>query len=90
MERPSTPEQNIINNITPPAPKKKKKKKNNRCSHCNKKYGLMKFTCKCNNLFCLTCKNPEAHNCSFDYKTHGKEVLVNRMNRVINNKIIKI
>ena len=90
MDRPQTPVP-IENTVTiPPAPKKKKKKKENRCNHCNKKYGLMSFSCNCNRVFCITCKNPESHNCTFDFKVLGKELLTNKLNKVVNNKIIKI
>ena len=90
MDRPITPEPIELYNTIPSAPKKKQKKKQNRCDNCNKKYGLMGFSCKCNRVFCITCKHPESHNCSFDYKLLGKELLTTKLNKVVNNKVIKI
>ncbi len=41
-----------------------------KCAHpdCNKKLKLMKFTCKCQEHFCLKHMAPESHNCQFDYR----------------------
>ena len=41
-----------------------------RCSHkeCNTKINLLYFTCKCENSFCLKHKDPESHNCEYDFK----------------------
>ena len=50
----------------------------------------MSFSCKCNRVFCLACKNPESHNCTFDFKLLGKELLITKLNKVVNNKVIKI
>ena len=44
------------------------KKKKNRCPVCNKKMGLMPFECKCGKSFCILHKDPEAHNCTYDFK----------------------
>ena len=89
MERPVTPEpsEEIISHI-PNAPKKKKKAP--RCHNCKKKYSLMGFKCKCEFMFCLTCKNPESHQCVYDYKHNGKIDLTMKLPKVLNKKVIII
>ncbi|KAK4770652.1 hypothetical protein SAY87_031184 [Trapa incisa] len=47
----------------------------NRCSKCNKKVGLTGFKCRCGNIFCGTHRHPETHECTFDYKEAGKDVI---------------
>ena len=44
------------------------KKLSELCNQCNKKIGLMSFTCKCENNFCIKHRFPDSHDCSFDYK----------------------
>ena len=48
------------------------KNKSSRCPCCNKKLGLIKFTCKCCITYCMKCKMPEVHKCTYDYKTSEK------------------
>ena len=50
--------------------KKKQKKKKIKCEHpeCKKNINTMSFTCKCGKSFCITHKNPETHQCSFDFR----------------------
>jgi hypothetical protein len=59
-----------------------------RCFLCNKKMGLMEFKCKCEKIYCLKCKSPELHNCTYNYKDNSK--LNNKLIKVENQKIIKI
>ncbi|KAG6492084.1 zinc finger AN1 domain-containing stress-associated protein 15-like [Zingiber officinale] len=62
----------------------------NRCSTCHKKVGLTGFRCRCGDLFCGRHRYSDAHDCSFDYKTAGREEIA-RANPVIKAaKIIKI
>ncbi|GJN14019.1 hypothetical protein PR202_gb00792 [Eleusine coracana subsp. coracana] len=62
----------------------------NRCNVCRKRVGLTGFRCRCGNLFCPRHRHSETHNCSFDYKTTGREDIA-RANPVIRAaKIIKI
>lgn len=58
-----------------------------RCYFCKKKTGLINFTCKCEKIFCSKCKNPEDHNCDFDYKEYQKQLLQKKLVKVINDKI---
>lgn len=66
------------------------KKKKPRCVVCNKKLGLMVFTCQCNQLFCITHLQPELHNCKYDHKTKQKEELEKSLPKVTAEKVIKI
>ena len=63
---------------------KKKKKKTKRCSNCNKKVGLLGFTCRCSEdkIFCTHCRYPKnketdekGHTCNFDFQKYGKDIL---------------
>ncbi|KAL5229742.1 hypothetical protein ABZP36_028518 [Zizania latifolia] len=62
----------------------------NRCNVCRKRVGLTGFRCRCGELFCPRHRHSETHECSFDYKTAGREEIA-RANPVIKAaKIIKI
>ncbi|XP_061348193.1 zinc finger A20 and AN1 domain-containing stress-associated protein 7-like [Gastrolobium bilobum] len=47
----------------------------NRCGSCNKKVGLTGFVCKCGTTFCGTHRYPEKHQCSYDFKGAGRDVI---------------
>ena len=59
------------------------KNKSSRCPCCNKKLGYITFTCKCDITFCMACKMPEEHKCTYDYKTNQK-LKLEKENPVIN------
>ena len=42
-----------------------------RCSFCNKKTGLIHFTCPCKGVFCSLHRYTHSHNCT--YKEERKE-----------------
>jgi hypothetical protein len=46
-----------------------------RCWKCNKKVGLLGFECKCGYIFCSTHRHAEEHDCDFDHKTRGREII---------------
>ena len=71
---------------------KSKKKKSSRCCVCNKKLGIMVFTCKCSDskMFCITHLQPEAHQCSYDFKTEQLNSLAKKLTKVVNDKVVKI
>ncbi|XVF09714.1 hypothetical protein REPUB_Repub07fG0119200 [Reevesia pubescens] len=48
----------------------------NRCNSCDKRVGLMGFTCRCGNVFCGKHRYPEEHECSVDFKLIGREALL--------------
>jgi len=54
----------------------------NRCMTCNKKITLISFECKCKNFFCSIHRYPDSHNCTFDYKKYGKQ-LIEKANPII-------
>ena len=69
--------------------KKPKKLKKPRCKKCNKKLGLVPFTCKCDDLFCAKCRMPEEHDCTFDWKKKYREKLEKENPKIEANKVDK-
>ena len=69
---------------------KVKKTKKKRCPICNKKLGLLPYTCKCGLDFCVSHIQPELHNCKYDHKKDAIELLNCKMIKVTNQKIEKI
>ena len=63
-------------------PPKKIQANTSRCFTCNKKIGLLGFKCKCEFVFCAEHRYSDKHECAFDYKAQGKELLT-RANPVI-------
>lgn len=61
----------------------------NRCLKCKKKT-LLTFNCKCLGKFCMNCKIPEIHMCSFDYKKEQRDKLEKSNPIIINIKFPKI
>jgi len=49
--------------------------KSSRCQKCEKKLGVMSFTCKCEKQFCITHLQPQEHACTFDYQAHEKKLI---------------
>ena len=49
-----------------------------KCFICNKKVGLLGFTCKCDKdkLYCSLHRYAEEHNCTFDYKKEKQEKII--------------
>mmetsp|Transcript_31417 Transcript_31417/g.50729 ORF Transcript_31417/g.50729 Transcript_31417/m.50729 type:complete len:167 (-) Transcript_31417:509-1009(-) len=61
-----------------------------RCFQCNKKIGLTGFKCRCSFVFCGTHRYSDQHECSFDYKSAGKEE-IKKANPVVQaSKLTKI
>lgn len=71
---------------------KQKKPKPTRCAICNKKVGLLAFTCECSETlkFCSAHRLPENHFCTFDHKNKGKNLLEGKLVKVAGEKMIKI
>jgi hypothetical protein len=46
-----------------------------RCEQCRKKLGVLEYKCKCGKIFCITHLHAEEHNCNYNYKEEGKELL---------------
>jgi len=56
-------------------PQKAVQTNTSRCWSCNKKIGLLGFKCKCEYFFCSEHRYSDKHECSFDYKAQGKQLL---------------
>tara|TARA_B100001093_G_C26595844_1_gene913659 strand:+ start:93 stop:323 length:231 start_codon:yes stop_codon:yes gene_type:complete len=69
---------------------KETKQKKPRCPVCNKKLGLMVFTCKCEQRFCIAHMQPELHNCTYDHKAQQRKELKKLLPQVCAEKVIKI
>ena len=62
----------------------------NRCTMCNKKTGLLGFTCKCDGVFCAKHRHIEEHKCTYDHKKDQLEILKKNNPVVTSDKVIKI
>jgi hypothetical protein len=60
-----------------------------KCNLCKKKSYPMMF-CKCSSVFCLKCRSPEDHKCTFDFKKEGKELLEKYNPKIQSEKLEKI
>ena len=71
---------------------KKKKSKSTRCVVCNKKLGMMVFHCRCSDTtpYCVQHMRPEDHDCMFDHKENGKEILRNNLPKIVTDKMVRI
>uniref|UniRef100_A0A0A9DHA2 Uncharacterized protein n=1 Tax=Arundo donax TaxID=35708 RepID=A0A0A9DHA2_ARUDO len=54
----------------------------NRCHSCRKRVGLTGFRCRCGELFCGSHRYSDRHECSFDYKSVGRDAIA-RENPVV-------
>ena len=66
------------------------KNKVSRCSCCKKKLSLITFKCKCELTFCISCKMPEIHKCTYNYLSAEKLKLEKENPKIIPDKIIEI
>ncbi|KAG6423243.1 hypothetical protein SASPL_113632 [Salvia splendens] len=66
------------------------KREVNRCSGCRKKVGLTGFRCRCGDLLCPDHRYPDRHDCSYDYKSAGREAIARENPVVKAAKIVKI
>jgi predicted nucleic acid binding AN1-type Zn finger protein len=64
----------------------------NKCSMCNKKTGLLGFSCQCGGNFCTLHRHLESHNCTAynTIKNKSLENLAKQNQKIIADKIIKI
>ena len=60
-----------------------------RCLNCKKKTNFQ-TECKCLKKFCLNCLPYYAHECTYDYKTEKKTILVDNNPKIEAEKIIVI
>lgn len=61
-----------------------------KCALCQKKVGIFGVECKCKLIFCSRHRLPEMHQCSFDFKSKGKDQLMKDLVKIQNNKITTI
>ncbi|CAN4110398.1 unnamed protein product [Withania somnifera] len=66
------------------------KREVNRCSGCRRKVGLTGFRCRCGELFCGEHRYSDRHDCSYDYKTAGREAIARENPVVKAAKIVKV
>mmetsp|Transcript_5055 Transcript_5055/g.10243 ORF Transcript_5055/g.10243 Transcript_5055/m.10243 type:complete len:225 (-) Transcript_5055:286-960(-) len=71
-------------------PPRKVQKKPGRCFSCKKKVGLTGFPCRCGYVYCSLHRYADAHDCEFDYKTSGRELLKKANPIVVASKFEKI
>ncbi|CAI9761372.1 unnamed protein product [Fraxinus pennsylvanica] len=63
-----------------------------RCSGtgCRKKIGLIGFRCRCGEVFCSEHRYSDRHDCSYDYKSAGREAIARENPVVRAAKILKV
>ncbi|KAL3624601.1 switch-activating protein Sap1 [Castilleja foliolosa] len=66
------------------------KREVNRCSGCRRKVGLAGFRCRCGDLFCADHRYSDRHDCSYDYKSAGREAIARENPVVKAAKIVRI
>eukprot|EP00004_Rigifila_ramosa_P011735 TRINITY_DN2506_c0_g1_i2.p1 TRINITY_DN2506_c0_g1~~TRINITY_DN2506_c0_g1_i2.p1 ORF type:complete len:141 (-),score=25.44 TRINITY_DN2506_c0_g1_i2:133-555(-) len=62
----------------------------NRCFVCKKKIGLTGFTCRCGGMYCGNHRASDKHECTFDYKTQGRDAIAKANPVVAPEKLQKI
>lgn len=60
-----------------------------RCYACKKKK-MTVYTCTCRQYFCMKCRMPEDHNCTFDHKQAYKALLELKNPKVVAAKVDSI
>ena len=61
-----------------------------KCKLCPKKLGCLPYICKCENAYCTIHRLPEDHECTFDWKTHQRNILTKLNPRVVAEKLTRI
>ena len=56
---------------------------------CRKKT-LVLTKCSCENTYCLSCRYPDLHKCTFDFKKEAKKQLEKNNPVVAGEKVVKI
>lgn len=87
----ATATQTTIKSTSLLTPATLKKPQKLRCAQCNKKLGvIMIMKCHCEKIFCAQHRYAETHNCSYNFKLEGKEILARENPQVIASKLPKI
>ncbi|KAL3516496.1 hypothetical protein ACH5RR_023398 [Cinchona calisaya] len=66
------------------------KREVNRCSGCRRKVGLTGFRCRCGELFCSEHRYSDRHDCSYDYKSAGRDAIARENPVVKAAKMVKL
>ena len=61
-----------------------------KCSECDKKLSLTAIMCKCKKYYCNKHRYSDKHNCSYDYKNNGRDLLKINNPLIQPNKVDKI
>eukprot|EP00262_Sarcandra_glabra_P017675 TRINITY_DN613_c0_g1_i1.p1 TRINITY_DN613_c0_g1~~TRINITY_DN613_c0_g1_i1.p1 ORF type:complete len:169 (-),score=29.28 TRINITY_DN613_c0_g1_i1:320-826(-) len=61
-----------------------------RCMTCRKRVGLTGFNCRCGGTFCGVHRYSEKHECSFDYRSAGRDAITRENPVVKAEKVDKI
>ncbi|PHT28406.1 Zinc finger A20 and AN1 domain-containing stress-associated protein 8 [Capsicum baccatum] len=61
-----------------------------KCTACRKGVGLTGFSCKCGDLFCAIYHYSDKHNCPFDYRSTGQNVIAKANPIIVVEKLNKI
>ena len=61
-----------------------------RCMECDKKLSITAIMCKCKNYYCNQHRYSEQHNCNYDYKNSGRDLLKKNNPVIEPNKVDKI
>jgi hypothetical protein len=63
--------------VCTPATEEERKEQTDKtkCWFCGKKCGLTGFECRCGYTFCSKHRHAEEHNCDFDHKQRGREII---------------
>ncbi|KAL6646122.1 hypothetical protein ACP70R_017730 [Stipagrostis hirtigluma subsp. patula] len=61
----------------------------NRCNSCRKRVGLTGFRCRCGELFCGAHRYSDRHDCSYDYKSVGRDAIARENPVVRASKIVR-
>lgn len=61
------------------------------CSQCNKKLGpAQRYLCKCEQFFCSLHRYSDRHECSYDYKTAARPLLIESNPVVVKEKLVRL
>jgi len=67
-----------------PAPERKEQTDKTKCWTCSRKCGLTGFECRCGYIFCSRHRHAEEHDCDFDHKSRGREIIAKANPNIVN------
>eukprot|EP01026_Neomeris_dumetosa_P027431 TRINITY_DN2229_c0_g1_i1.p1 TRINITY_DN2229_c0_g1~~TRINITY_DN2229_c0_g1_i1.p1 ORF type:complete len:221 (-),score=14.15 TRINITY_DN2229_c0_g1_i1:575-1237(-) len=68
----------------------KVQKNKSKCWSCKKKIGIQGVQCRCGYVFCYSHRQPEDHECSFDFRHFDRQQLASNNPQIIASKISKV